>query len=37
MRKILFIRSDDVDHVLIGVPEGHKHLRVCAKLKDDSF
>ena len=34
MKEIRFIRNGDVDRVLIGVPEGHKHLRLCAKLKD---
>jgi len=36
MKEIRFIRNDDVDRVLIGVPEGRKHLRFCMKLKDGS-
>jgi len=27
------IRNEDVSRVLIGVPKGHKHLRVCLELK----
>jgi len=34
MNKIHIIRNEDVEKVLIGVPEGHKHLRVCMKLKN---
>jgi hypothetical protein len=34
MNKIRIIRNEDVDKVLVGVPEGHKHLRVCMKLKN---
>ena len=34
MNKIQIIRNEDVDKVLVGVPEGHKHLRVCMKLKN---
>ncbi|MGQ9459957.1 MAG: hypothetical protein ACUVRA_01825 [Candidatus Bathyarchaeaceae archaeon] len=34
MNQIHIIRNEDVDKVLIGVPEGHKHIRVCIKLKN---
>ena len=34
MNKIHIIRNEDVDKVLVGVPEDHKHLRVCVKLKN---
>jgi len=30
------IRNEDVQRVLLGVPKGHKHLRVCIQLKDNS-
>jgi hypothetical protein len=30
------IRNEDIETVLIGAPKGHKHLRVCMKLKDNS-
>jgi len=33
MDKTYIIRNEDVEKVLMGVPEGHKHLRVCVKLK----
>jgi len=33
---IRIIRNEDIETVLIGVPKGHKHLRVCMKLKDNS-
>lgn len=36
MGHIRIIRNEDVERVLIGVPKGHKHLRVCMKLKDNS-
>lgn len=36
MRPIRIIRNEDVERVLIGVPKGHKHLRVYMKLKDNS-
>jgi len=36
MNQIHIIRNEDVDKVLVGVPEGHKHLRVCMKLKNGS-
>ena len=29
------IRNEDVKQVLIGAPKGHKHLRVCLKLKNN--
>jgi len=34
MNKIQLIRNEDVNRVLIGVPEGHKHLRICLELKN---
>ena len=34
MNQIHIIRNEDMDKVLVGVPEGHKHLRVCMKLKN---
>lgn len=34
MNKIQLIRNEDVSRVLIGVPEGHKHLRICLELKN---
>ena len=33
MNKIHIVRNEDVTSVLIGVPEGHKHLRISIKLK----
>ena len=36
MTPIRIIRNEDIEKVLIGVPKGHKHLRVCVKLKDNS-
>lgn len=36
MNKIHVIRNEDVNQALIGTPEGHKHLRVCMKLKNGS-
>jgi len=36
MNKIHIIRNQDVDRVLIGVPKGHHHLRVCIRLKNES-
>lgn len=36
MAPVKIIRNEDVEKVLIGVPKGHKHLRVCVKLKDNS-
>jgi len=34
MAKANVIRNQDIKRVLIGVPEGHKHLRICIKLKN---
>ena len=34
MNKIHIIRNEDVNKVLVGVPEGHKHLRISMKLKN---
>lgn len=34
MNKIRIIRNEDVNKVLVGVPEGHKHLRISVKLKN---
>jgi len=34
MAKINVIRNQGIKRVLIGVPKGHKHLRVCIRLKN---
>jgi hypothetical protein len=34
MNKIRTIRNEDVNKILIGIPEGHKHLRLSMKLKN---
>ena len=34
MNKIRTIRNEDVNRILVGVPEGHKHLRISMKLKN---
>jgi hypothetical protein len=34
MNKIRIIRNEDINKVLIGVPEGHKHLRISMELKN---
>lgn len=34
MNKIRIIRNKDISRALIGVPEGHKHLRICLELKN---
>ena len=34
MNKIRIIRNEDVNKVLVRVPEGHKHLRISMKLKN---
>ena len=36
MNKNHVIRNEDVNQILIGTPKGHKHLRVCMKLKNES-
>jgi len=36
LNKIHVIRNEDIEQVLIGVPEDHKHLRICVKLKNES-
>ena len=36
MAPIKIIRNEDIEKVLIGIPKGHKHLRVCIKLKNNS-
>lgn len=36
MTPIRIIRNEDIEKVLIGVPKGHKYLRVCMKLKNNS-
>jgi len=36
MAPIRIIRNADIEKVLIGIPKGHKHLRVCMKLKNNS-
>jgi hypothetical protein len=35
MNAVKIIRNVDIEKVLIGVPKGHKHLRVYIKLRDD--
>jgi hypothetical protein len=34
MNKVRTIRNEDVNKILVGVPEGHKHLRISMKLKN---
>jgi hypothetical protein len=34
MNQVHIVRNEDVDKVLVGVPEDHKHIRVCIKLKN---
>ena len=34
MNKIRTIRNEDVNKILIGIPEGHKHLRIFIRLKN---
>jgi len=34
MNKIHIIRNEDVNRALIGVSEGHKHLRISIELKN---
>lgn len=34
MRKVNVIRNQDIKRVLIGIPKGHKHLRICIELKN---
>ena len=34
MDKIHIVRNEDLEKVLIGVPNSHKHLRICLKLRD---
>jgi hypothetical protein len=29
MTPIRIIRNEDIEKVRIGIPKGHKHLRVC--------
>ena len=36
MNHLRIIRNEDIETVLIGAPNGHKHIRVCMKLKDNS-
>jgi len=36
LNKIHVIRNEDIEQVLIGVPEDHKHLRIYMKLKTES-
>ena len=36
MDKIHVIRNEDIEQVLMGVSEDHKHLRICVKLKNKS-
>jgi len=36
MGSVRIIRNEDIETVLMGVPRGHKHIRVCMKLKDKS-
>jgi biotin-(acetyl-CoA carboxylase) ligase len=32
--KVDVIRNQDIRRVLIGIPKGHKHLRICIELKN---
>jgi hypothetical protein len=34
MNKIHIIRNEDVNRVLVGVPKGHKHMRICIALQN---
>lgn len=34
VNKIHLIRNEDVVKVLVGVPKGHKHLRICIQLQN---
>ncbi len=34
MDRVNIVRNEDVIKALIGVPKGHKHLRVCIELKN---
>lgn len=33
MGKVDAIRNQDIKRVLIGIPKGHKHLRICIELR----
>lgn len=35
MKRVDVIRNQDVKRVLIGMPKGHKHLRICIELKNE--
>ena len=37
MNKIRIIRNEDINKILVGVPEGHKHLRISMNLKNGSI
>jgi len=34
MAKVDVIQNQDIRRVLIGIPKGHKHLRICIQLKN---
>jgi len=34
MGKVNAIRNQDIKRVLIGIPKGHRHLRICIGLKN---
>ena len=34
--RIQIVRNEDVNRVLVGVPRGHKHLRIFIQLKNGS-
>jgi len=34
MGKVNAIRNQDIKRALIGIPKGHKHLRICIELKN---
>ena len=34
MNKIHIIRNEDVNKVLVGVPKGHKHIRISIELQN---
>ena len=37
MDKIRIIRNEDLEKVLMGVPKGHKHMRIYMKLKNGTI
>lgn len=37
MTRVEAIRNQDIKRVLIGTPKGHKHLRICIELKNETI